>query len=216
VRDVVSGGNGASVASYDYNAYGLPLNVPQSNAVDFGYAGMFYLPEAGLYLTHYRAYNPFIGNWLNRDPIGEEGGINLYSYVGGNPVNFVDPFGLEAHHVFPRQFWEKSQMSSDVKNFFDKRTINTPGRHGWSRAHADYNRRSGDLFDNFCERNNINDPNNINKDQAEQFMDELEADPDIQNFNEAMKNGTKPTPFNFDPITTIITCLIWPEACDGK
>jgi hypothetical protein len=35
------------------------------------------------------------GNWPNRDPIGERGGINLYGYVGNNPINYFDPFGLD-------------------------------------------------------------------------------------------------------------------------
>ena len=35
-----------------------------------------------------------VGQWLARDPIGENGGINLYAYVGNNPVNAFDPFGL--------------------------------------------------------------------------------------------------------------------------
>jgi RHS repeat-associated protein len=52
-----------------------------------------YRHASGLYLTHYRFYDPEAGRWLNRDPIGEHGGINLYAYVGGNPVNFVDPTG---------------------------------------------------------------------------------------------------------------------------
>jgi hypothetical protein len=38
-------------------------------------------------------------NWLNRDPIGEAGGINLYGFVGNNPVNFVDPDGLDPFDV---------------------------------------------------------------------------------------------------------------------
>lgn len=32
--------------------------------------------------------------WLNQDPIGERGGLNLYGMVGNNPINFIDPFGL--------------------------------------------------------------------------------------------------------------------------
>jgi RHS repeat-associated protein len=55
---------------------------------------MFYLPEAELYFTRYRAYDPSTGRWLSRDPIEEDGGINLYGYVGGNPVNLIDPLGL--------------------------------------------------------------------------------------------------------------------------
>jgi RHS repeat-associated protein len=85
-------------ASYfEYDSYGRPttaiLNGP--NVAQFKYAGMFYLPEAGLYLTNYRAYDPINFRWLNRDPIGEAGGVNLYAYVNGNPVNAVDPMGLK-------------------------------------------------------------------------------------------------------------------------
>ena len=46
------------------------------------------------YLTQYRLYKPGFGRWLSRDPIEEAGGINLYGYVGGNPVNLRDPLGL--------------------------------------------------------------------------------------------------------------------------
>jgi RHS repeat-associated protein len=49
---------------------------------------------SGLYLTQYRIYDPRTGRWLSRDPIEEEGGINLYGYVGGDPLNWVDPLGL--------------------------------------------------------------------------------------------------------------------------
>ena len=62
-------------------------------SVDFRYAGMFYHQASGLYLTQYRAYDPRTGRWLNRDPIEEEGGLNLYGYVGGNPVMYTDPNG---------------------------------------------------------------------------------------------------------------------------
>jgi RHS repeat-associated protein len=55
-----------------------------------------YRHASGLYLTHYRFYDPEAGRWLNRDPIGEHGGTNLYAYVGGNPVNFMDPEGLQS------------------------------------------------------------------------------------------------------------------------
>ncbi len=48
----------------------------------------------GIQLSTTRAYNPANGKWLNVDPIREQGGINLYGYVGGNPLEGSDPLGL--------------------------------------------------------------------------------------------------------------------------
>jgi len=44
-------------------------------------------------------YDPNLGRWLSRDPKGEDGGINLYQYVGNNPVNKIDLFGLSPADV---------------------------------------------------------------------------------------------------------------------
>jgi RHS repeat-associated protein len=62
--------------------------------VDFGYTGHYVYQASGSALAPYRAYDAEIGRWLSRDPIEEAGGINLYAYVGGNPVNWIDPLGL--------------------------------------------------------------------------------------------------------------------------
>ena len=48
----------------------------------------------GLYNFRARWYDSTIGRWLSKDPIGLEGGLNLYVFCGNDPVNFVDPFGL--------------------------------------------------------------------------------------------------------------------------
>ena len=45
----------------------------------------------------YRAYDAKLGRWLSVDPLGEEGGINLYGYVGNDPVNGWDPYGLTGY-----------------------------------------------------------------------------------------------------------------------
>ncbi|PZA14256.1 hypothetical protein DNK49_22830, partial [Azoarcus communis] len=58
------------------------------------YAGMHHHVSSGLWLTRYRAYDSQTARWLSRDPIEEEGGVNLYAYVGGNPVSYTDPLGL--------------------------------------------------------------------------------------------------------------------------
>jgi hypothetical protein len=45
--------------------------------------------------ARFRAYDPVMGRWLSRDPIGERGGLNLYGYVGNGPVSNVDLMGLK-------------------------------------------------------------------------------------------------------------------------
>jgi RHS repeat-associated protein len=92
VRDVLDT-TGKNLARYDYDPYGGFIDQPQK-APDLGYAGMHYHAPSGLYLTKFRAYDPKTGRWLSRDPIEEAGGINLYGYVGGNPVSYNDPLGL--------------------------------------------------------------------------------------------------------------------------
>jgi RHS repeat-associated protein len=94
IRDVMAAQNGAKVASYDYDPYGNPIATSGRISVDFRYAGMFYHQQSGLYLTNFRAYDPKTGRWLSRDPIKEEGGLNLYSYAGRNPISYIDPTGL--------------------------------------------------------------------------------------------------------------------------
>jgi RHS repeat-associated protein len=50
-------------------------------------------PQTGLVLAGHRYYSPFTRRWMNRDPIGYDGGTNLYEYSGDDPVNEIDPSG---------------------------------------------------------------------------------------------------------------------------
>jgi RHS repeat-associated protein len=83
----------AGASASDFDPYGAALQ-PGLPAADFPFAGLFLEKNSGLYLATYRAYDPATGRWLSRDPIGEEGGINLYGYVGGEPIGGTDSLGL--------------------------------------------------------------------------------------------------------------------------
>ena len=75
-----------------YDAYGIG----GSGLGVFAFGGKFGYytdSETGLVLCTYRYYDPNTGRWLNRDPISYKGGLNVYAYVNGNPVNSVDPSG---------------------------------------------------------------------------------------------------------------------------
>jgi RHS repeat-associated protein len=85
---------GAIRARYDYDPYGRTTKVSGNLEADFGFTGFYRHQASGLSLTLYRAYDANLGRWLSRDPIAENGGINLYAYVANNPIGFVDPYGL--------------------------------------------------------------------------------------------------------------------------
>ena len=82
---------GAALGINTYDPYGVGGG-PNLGAVR--YTGQYHLPTTGLYYYKSRVYAPALGQFLQTDPIGYNGGMNLYAYVGGDPVNLTDPMGL--------------------------------------------------------------------------------------------------------------------------
>jgi len=81
----------------DYDSFGNIINdTNPSFTVPFGFAGGLHDRDAGLVRFGYRDYDPDIGRWTAKDPIGFAGGdTDLYGYVLNDPINFIDPNGLE-------------------------------------------------------------------------------------------------------------------------
>lgn len=110
-------------ARYDYDSWGRMTKLQGDRDTVIGYAGYFWHSQTGLCLTWYREYDPSLGRWASRDPLGEAGGINLYEYVGNDPTDFTDPDGLKP--VPPgRQRWAPCDST---QNFVCKQQCGSRG-----------------------------------------------------------------------------------------
>ncbi|MBK9617558.1 MAG: LysM peptidoglycan-binding domain-containing protein [Candidatus Obscuribacter sp.] len=87
--------SGVLQAKYNYDMWGRPIVTAFAPKTDFMYAGYYWHERSGLHLTRHRAYNPDLGRWINRDPIGESGSINLFCYVDNSPIASTDVEGLD-------------------------------------------------------------------------------------------------------------------------
>ncbi|MFD2160623.1 RHS repeat domain-containing protein [Rubritalea tangerina] len=98
----VSDDSGDILEHYRYNAFGevevynTSENELATGAIDnkVTWNSRRYDSDTKLHYYKYRHYNPALGRWLSRDPIEEEGGVNLYGFVGNDVVNKTDVFGL--------------------------------------------------------------------------------------------------------------------------
>jgi RHS repeat-associated protein len=105
---------GTIVQSYTYDAYGNIQNQTGTIRQPFNFTGREFDSETGLYFYRARMYDARIGRFIQNDPIGFAGGdvnlaryvdsvgkplldVNLYRYTGNNPINKIDPKGLEGY-----------------------------------------------------------------------------------------------------------------------
>jgi RHS repeat-associated protein len=96
VREMIDSA-GTLRARYDYDPYGRRTKLAGDLEAAFGFTGHFVHAPSGLHLAWFRAYDADTARWLRRDPLGEIAGLNLFAYVGDDPVNLSDRLGLESY-----------------------------------------------------------------------------------------------------------------------
>ncbi|PZN32668.1 MAG: hypothetical protein DIU71_06995 [Proteobacteria bacterium] len=94
---IIAVASSSGTQTHKYSPYG-ESEAPGPNS--FGYTGQLWLNEIGLYYYKARMYSPELGRFLQPDPIGYAAGLNLYAYVGGDPINFTGPTGLARHCIW--------------------------------------------------------------------------------------------------------------------
>lgn len=88
--------NDTIAAKYEYDPYGNVLSQigPLANANLYRFSSQEYDAPSGLIIYLRRFYDPNLQRWINRDPISEQGGNNLYQFVGNEPISGADELGL--------------------------------------------------------------------------------------------------------------------------
>ena len=91
-------------------------------------ASIYFHAASGLHLAMYRVYDAELGRWLSRDPIEENGGLNLYAYCNNDPLNCVDLPGLDAVFLVGRNKTDPNFFSSKAKAYAQGYEAANPGK----------------------------------------------------------------------------------------
>ncbi|MFA5905541.1 MAG: RHS repeat-associated core domain-containing protein, partial [Desulfobacula sp.] len=129
----LSDSTGTLKESYAYSPYG-EITSPGTLGNPYLFTGRQLDRESGLYYYRARHYDPASGRFIQPDPIGFDGGINLYAYVLNNPLMFVDPDG---------EFPVYGAVVATVvilhytRNIFNDEILYIDARKTWEKLHPD-------------------------------------------------------------------------------
>lgn len=128
--------SGAAEAHFVYDAFGQTTEASGTNLGRFSYrfSTKFDEPLPGLYYYGFRYYNPSTGRWLNRDPIEERGGLNLYGYVVNASVNYLDSKGLKKVDPNKPKRYETIPWNKYLKQWKDSHPGLTEEQYKWAEC----------------------------------------------------------------------------------
>jgi len=86
--------SGTAVAKQEYDPFGNQI-IHEGVEMPVGFSTKYKDKETGLLYYGYRYFDPKAGRWLSKDPIGENGGLNLYCFIGNEGISGIDILGLE-------------------------------------------------------------------------------------------------------------------------
>ncbi|MCP4345871.1 MAG: RHS repeat-associated core domain-containing protein [Desulfobacterales bacterium] len=95
VGQLANAADGSIAAHYEYDPFGNTIKAEgeYKDSNPYRFSTKYFDSETGLYYYGFRFYNPTLGRWLNRDPIEEDGGLNLYVFTKNEPINQIDLLG---------------------------------------------------------------------------------------------------------------------------
>jgi RHS repeat-associated protein len=113
-------------AKYSYDPFGGTTSQggPLASANIYRFSSKEFHANSGMYYYLYRFYDPGLQRWINRDPIEEKGGINVYSYIGNAPVTKIDPLGLTCASNW-KFFWSWAMGGGQQNRYYGPNTTET-------------------------------------------------------------------------------------------
>ena len=132
--DVILARNSTTtIGAYDYAPYGALLSTSGAYDSRFKFSSKERDASADIYYFGFRFYDPNLQRWLNRDPMGELGGINLYAFCDGNPLNFIDPVGCNEKPSGPDPGGFRYRIVSNTGTVYDHIVLDATGIRQFKR-----------------------------------------------------------------------------------
>ncbi len=144
--------SGKVIQNFEYDSFGNMKDLKSRIKQPFTYTGREWDRETGLYYYRARYYDPMDGRFIQKDPIGFKGGINLYAYTMNNPINFTDPLGLWQYLPGSGNKWCGPNWTGGTNESFTQGHIYDPPSNGLDSCCMDH-----DICYSECRKNNACD-----------------------------------------------------------